>query len=120
VAVTEYVMIVVYVPLEHSEAVRLALCEAGAGTVDDGCYDRVTCVSQAVCRYRVLEGAAGRAGLADQEYESQEHRIETICHRDRVEAVIRAVCEVHPYETPAIAVYPTLTGEYKYWRQVSP
>jgi len=113
---TEYVMIVVYVPLEHTEAVRLAMCEAGAGTVSDGHYDRVTYVSRAVCRYRVLNGAWNKAGPTGQEHESEENRIEAICRRDCIEAVVQAICKAHPYETPAIAIYPTLTGEHKYWK----
>jgi len=57
---TEYVMIVVHVPLEHTEAVRLAMCEAGAGTVDNGHYDRVTYISRAICKYRALGGHGAR------------------------------------------------------------
>lgn len=109
-------MIVAYVPIEHTEAVRLAMCEAGAGTVDDGYYDQVTYVSPAACRYRVLDKTGGTTEPAGQEYESQENRIEAICHRSRIEAVVQAICAAHPYETPAIAIYPTLTGEYKYWK----
>ena len=73
---TEYVMIVVYVPLEHTESVRTAMCEAGAGTVGDGCYDRVTYTSRSVLKYRVLDGARDIAGASGAEYESEENRIE--------------------------------------------
>jgi hypothetical protein len=116
---TEYVMIVVHVPLEHTEAVRLAMCDAGAGTVDDGCYDRVTYVSRAVCSYRVLDGACSEAGSAGQEYQNVENRIEAICRQDRVEAVVQAICDAHPYQTPAVAIYPTWTGQYKYWKDAA-
>lgn len=112
---TEYVMIVVYVPTEYTEAVRVAMCEAGAGTVDDGRYDRVTFITQCVCTYRVLDRAWDKAGAAGEEYEIEENRIEAICRKERVEAVVKAIISAHPYETPAIAIYPTLTGEYKYW-----
>jgi hypothetical protein len=112
----EYVMIVVYVPVLHTDGVRCAMCDAGAGTVDDGCYDHVVCVSRAACHYRVLQGARAEAGQVGQEYQNDENRIEAICRRDRVPAVVQAICAAHPYETPAIAIYPTLTGEFKYWR----
>lgn len=112
---TEYVMIVVYVPIEYTEAVRVAMCEAGAGTVDDGHYDRVTYITRCVFKYRVLDKAWDKAGTAGEEYENEENRIEAICRKDRIEAVIEAIVNAHPYETPAIAIYPTLTGEYKYW-----
>ena len=113
---TEYVMIVVYVPLEHTESVRLAMCEAGAGAVGDGHYDRVTYISRATCKYRALGAAWSQAGSAGQEHVREENRIEAICSWDHIEAVVQAICQEHPYETPAIAVYPTLTGEFKYWK----
>jgi hypothetical protein len=113
---TQYVMLVVHVPQAHTDTVRQAMCDAGAGSVDDGCYDRVVYISRAVCHYRVLKGARGEAGRVGQEHRSDENRIEAICHRDRVPAVIKAICDVHPYEIPAIAIYPTLTAEFKYWR----
>jgi hypothetical protein len=109
-------MIVVHVPEAHTEPVREAMCDAGAGTVDDGRYDRVVYVSRAVCHYRVLSGARGKAGQVGQAYSNDENRIEAICRRDRVPGVIKAICAAHPYETPAIAIYPTLTAEFKYWR----
>jgi len=112
---TEYVMIVVYVPIEHTETVRLAMCEAGAGAVGDGHYDRVVFITRSICKYRVLEKAWSQAGVKGKEYESEENRLEAICRRGKIEAVVRAIVEAHPYETPAIAIYPTLTGEYKYW-----
>ena len=112
---TKYVMIVVYVPAEHTEAVGVAMCEAGAGTVGDEHYDRVVFITRSICKYRVLEKAWSRAGAVGEECKVEENRIEAICRRDEVEAVVRAIIEAHPYETPAIAIYPTLTGEYKYW-----
>jgi len=112
---TEYVMIVVYVPIEHSEAVRVAMCEAGAGTVRDGHYDHVTYITRCTCTYRVLDRAWDEAGASGGEYESEENRIEAICHSERIEEVVKAIVSAHPYETPAIAIHPTLTGENKYW-----
>jgi len=109
-------MVVVYVPEAQTHAVRDAMCEAGAGTVNDGCYDHVAYVSRAICHYRVLQGAHAEPDQVGHKYQTDENRIEAICRRDRVPAVVQAICAVHPYETPAIAVYPTLTGELKYWR----
>jgi hypothetical protein len=116
---TEYVMIVVYAPPQHTAALCRAMCDAGAGTVDDGYYDRVTYVSPATCRYRILDTGRREAPPSGQEHESAESRIEAICHRDRIEAVVQAICDAHPYETPAIAVYPTLTAEYRYWKEAA-
>ena len=76
---TDYVMIVVYVPTEYTEAVRVAMCEAGAGTADGGHYDRVTYITRCVCKYRVLDKAREKAGITGKEYENEENRIEAIC-----------------------------------------
>jgi hypothetical protein len=113
---TDYVTIVVYVPIEYTEAVRVAMCEAGAGTVGDGHYDRVTYIARCVCKYRVLDKAWEKAGITGNEYENEENRIEAICRKERIDAVVKAIVGAHPYETPAIAIHPTLTGEYKYWK----
>jgi hypothetical protein len=112
---TEYVTIVVFVPVAHTDRVRGAMCEAGAGTVDDGRYDRVTYVSRCTAHCRILEGAWANAGARGVEHATEESRIEAICRRDRVEDVIKAIVNAHPYEVPAITVLPTLTGEYRYW-----
>jgi hypothetical protein len=111
---TEYVIMVVYVPLEDTERVRVAMCDAGAGTVDDGRYDRVTYVTPCTLHVRVLDPAHDRAGTG-QEVECPQNRIEAICRRERIEAVIEAIVDAHPDDTPAISILPTLTGEFKYW-----
>lgn len=112
---TEYVTIVVYVPPKDTESVRVAMCDAGAGTVDDGRYDRVTYVTPCTLHYHVLDEAHDRAGVKGQKYACPQNRIEAICRRERLEAVVQAIVDAHPHETPAISIYPTLTGEFKYW-----
>ena len=66
-------MIVVYVPVEDTEAVRRAMCDAGAGSVGDGRYDRVTYVSHAVCQYRALDAAHSKGIAAGDELRSEEN-----------------------------------------------
>lgn len=73
-----------------------------------------TDISRCVFKYRVLDKAWDQAGVAGEEYENEENRIEAICRRGRIEAVVQAIVSTHPYETPAIAIYLTLTDEYKY------
>jgi hypothetical protein len=46
---TAYVTLVVYAPIEDTERVRVAMCDAGAGTVDDGRHDRVATIAPARC-----------------------------------------------------------------------
>ena len=112
---TEYVIVVVYVPIEDTERVRVAMCDAGAGTVDDSRYDRVAYVTPCTLYYRVLDGAHDRAGGKGQEYACPQNCIEAICRRERIEAVVQAIVDAHPHETPAISLLPTLSGEFKYW-----
>jgi hypothetical protein len=114
---TEYVILIVYVPLEDTARVRRTMCDAGAGTMDDERYDRVAYVTPCTLHYRVLEQAHEGAEAAGQEYERPQNRIEAICRRERVEAVVQAIVDAHPHGTPAISILPTLTGEFKYWSE---
>jgi hypothetical protein len=38
--------------------------------------------------------------------EVSEDRIETVCSPDKLQDVLKAIKEVHPYEEPATDVYP--------------
>jgi hypothetical protein len=38
----------------------------------------------------------------------EEERIETVCPSSKLDAVLAAVKKAHPYEEPAIDVYPVL------------
>ncbi len=101
---TEHVKIVVFSPLAHADAVRKAIGEAGAGKI--GAYSFCSFSAEGVGRY-IGDGtshpAIGEAGKLET---VKEVRIEAICERRRLEGVLTAIEEVHPYEEIAVDIYP--------------
>jgi hypothetical protein len=96
--------LVVFVPEADGEAVRMAMGEAGAGRI--GNYDRCSFTSTGTGRFRPLDGARPAVGAVGQLEEITEERIETVCSEPRLKEVLAAIRRVHPYEEPAIDVYP--------------
>ena len=101
-----YVKIAVYVPSSHADLVRSALANAGAGHV--GNYDYCSFSVKGIGRFRGAPGTRPFVGEAGNIESVEEERIETICPHEKLEDVLNAVKKVHPYEEPAIDVYPLL------------
>jgi len=96
--------IVVFVPKAQGAAIRQALGEAGAGRI--GAYLYCSFTSTGVGRFLALEGARPAIGAVGELAEVEEERIEMVCEAEFLSGALRAVREVHPYEEPAIDVYP--------------
>lgn len=96
--------IVVFVPESDGEAVRMAMGEAGAGRI--GNYDYCSFTSRGTGRFRPLDGARPAIGEVGMLEDVVEERIETVCAEDRLSEVLAAIRRVHPYEEPAIDIYP--------------
>jgi hypothetical protein len=96
--------IVVYVPDSHGDAVRQALGEAGAGRI--GNYAHCSFTAKGVGRFLPLAGASPAIGAVGRLEQVEEQRIETVCAEARLREVLTAIRRVHPYEEPAIDVYP--------------
>ncbi len=103
---TKFVKIAVYVPSSHADAVREALAKVGAGHI--GNYDCCSFTVKGVGRYRGGEGTKPFKGKPGQIEEIDEERVETICPWGKVDGVLAAMKKVHPYEEPAVDVYPLL------------
>lgn len=103
----EQVKIVVFTPIEAADKVRHALGEAGAGRI--GNYDFCSFSSRGTGRFRPLEGAQPYMGQQGQLEAVEEERIEVVCDRDILPGVIAKLREAHPYEEPAIDVYPLIS-----------
>ncbi len=91
--------IIVYIPSSHLDQVKEAMFEAGAGKI--GQYDR--CCWQVVGegQFRPLAQSNPYTGDEGEQNSVSEYRVEMICDLDHVAAVIRAMQDAHPYETPA-------------------
>lgn len=97
-------MLETFVPEAHTERVRLAMGEAGAGRV--GNYSHCSFSVKGTGRYRPEKGARPTVGKVGKMEEVAEERITMQCKRQLLKAVISAIKEVHPYEEPPIYVYP--------------
>lgn len=96
--------IVLYVPESHADQLREAIGNAGAGII--GNYSHCTFTIKGTGRFKPLEGANPTIGEVGNLEEVSEDRIETVCEADKLEAVLKAIKDVHPYEEPATDVYP--------------
>lgn len=102
----QYLKIVVFVPSSHADKIRRALAESGCGHI--GNYDFCSFSVKGVGRFRGLAGAKPFIGKLGRIEKIVEERIETICPKSKLKAVLKAVKKAHPYEEPAVDVYPLL------------
>jgi hypothetical protein len=100
----EFVKIAVFSPVSHAKKVRDALSDAGAGHI--GKYDCCSFSARGIGRFRPLKGSKPFIGKPGKIEEVEEEKIEVICPIKILEKVLKAVKKVHPYEEPAIDVYP--------------
>lgn len=106
---TSLVKIVVFVPQTHSDIVRKAMGDSGAGVV--GLYSHNSFSSKGVGRFIPLEGSHPTIGKIGKLEEVIEDRVECVCERSKAKLVIKAIKEVHPYEEVAIDIYPLIREE---------
>ena len=103
------VKIVVFVPKSHTDVVRQAIGDAGAGKI--GLYSHCSYSVDGVGRYKPLEGANPAIGEIGKFEEVSEERIECVCERSKAKEVIAAIRKVHPYEEVAFDIYPLISEE---------
>lgn len=101
---TEYLKIVVTVPESHAGSVREALGKAGGGQI--GNYSYCSFSSKGVGRFLPNEQAKPFLGQKGALEEIIEERIEVTCAVSILEQVLSALRKAHPYEEPAIDLYP--------------
>ncbi|MFA6427429.1 MAG: hypothetical protein WCW16_03215 [Candidatus Magasanikbacteria bacterium] len=101
---SNYVKIVTSIPVESADVVRNALGEAGAG--EQGNYEYCSGSYRQIGRFRPLKGAHPAIGEVGKMEEVEEEVVEVICHKDKLENVIQALRKAHPYEEPAIDIFP--------------
>ena len=100
------VKIVIFSPITHADQIREALAEAGAGQL--GHYSACSFSSRGVGRFKPLKGSKPFLGQENVMELVEEEKIEVICETGILEKVLAAVKAVHPYEEPAIDIFPLL------------
>ncbi|MFA6430458.1 MAG: hypothetical protein WC229_01010 [Candidatus Paceibacterota bacterium] len=98
------VKIVVFVPETHTDLVREAMAQVEAGVI--GNYTHCTFSTKGIGRFKPEQGANPHIGSIGKVEEVIEERIETICSREKLDEVVKAIKKVHPYEEVAFDVYP--------------
>lgn len=98
------VKIIVFVPETHTDVVREAMGKAGAGKI--GNYSFCSFSSKGIGRFKPEDGANDHVGEIGKFEEVSEERIEVVCPREKLQNVINAIKQVHPYDEVALDVYP--------------
>lgn len=96
--------IIVYTPESHSDQIRIAMAEAGAGVIGD--YGYCSFSVKGFTRFMPLKGSNPVKGEIGKLEIVEEERIETVCEKDKVVEVVKAIRNAHPYEEPAIDIFP--------------
>jgi dinuclear metal center YbgI/SA1388 family protein len=100
---------VVFVPEAQAEAVAGAMYAAGAGNI--GTYKRCSFQLRGTGTFFGSDGSSPSVGQAGRDERVEEVRLELVVPREEVAAVMSAVRGAHPYETPAVDVYPLVEQE---------
>ena len=98
-----YVKLVVYVPVTHSDAVRQAMGDETGEVL--GNYSHCSFTVRGMGRFKPNDKAnpfIGQSGVLE---EVEEDRIEMTVPRERLERVVSAMKNVHPYEEVAFDIY---------------
>lgn len=101
---SEYLKIVVFVPKGYEDQVRNAMSEKGAGHI--GNYSDCTFQLSGIGTFRPLAGTNPFIGNKEQLEKTEEYRIETIVPQEKLEKVLNAMIDAHPYEEVAYDLYP--------------
>ncbi|MBU0707240.1 hypothetical protein KKG41_02610 [Patescibacteria group bacterium] len=99
---SNYFKIITAVPVKYAKKMRQALGNAGAGV--QGNYSHCSGSHKSTGRFTPLAGAIPAIGEVGKPEEVDEEVIETLCHRDKLEEVVKALKAVHPYEEPPIDI----------------
>ncbi|MFN7021187.1 MAG: Nif3-like dinuclear metal center hexameric protein [Phycisphaerales bacterium] len=96
--------IVTFVPNEALDTVRSALASAGAGIIGD--YELCSFNSPGNGTFRGRAGTNPAVGQSEVFEQHLEQRLEMVCSKRSLALALMTLREFHPYEEPAIDVYP--------------
>lgn len=106
------VKIEVIAPDSHTEIVRAALFDAGAGALGD--YDCCSFNTNGHGTFRAAQGAHPFVGEIGERHTESETEIAVVAPRHLVGRIEKAILEVHPYEMPAYWITPLLNRLSEY------
>ncbi len=101
--------IVVFTPAGHTDKIAAAMSKADAGVIGE--YSECSFRTEGKGTFRGGKKSNPVLGKKGRLEEIDEIRLEMICAREKLNAVVEAMLSVHPYEEPAYDVYEILSGE---------
>lgn len=104
------VKLATYVPHSHSEQVRMALFNAGAGSIGD--YDQCSYNINGQGTFRAGETSHPFTGTIGKLHLEPEIKIEVVLPSIKTKDIVRALLAIHPYEVPAYDIY-NLNNEWE-------
>ena len=96
--------LVTFVPDEHSDKLRKAIFDAGAGNI--GFYDQCSFNLHGNGSFRAGENSKPYKGERGELHFEKEIRIETIFPKHLERSIVNALLSSHPYEEVAYDIYP--------------
>ncbi len=96
--------LVTFVPAQDIERLAQALFQAGAGRIGE--YRECFFTSSGTGGYLSPTGGRPYRGRPGQRSRVEEERLETVVPLARAQAVLAALYRVHPYQEPAVDLYP--------------
>ena len=93
------VLLVFYVPIAHTEAVKSAIFAAGGGEI--GNYQCCSWQVLGAGQFIPQAGSQPFIGQSGQIETVQEHQVQVLCPAEQISNIVQALHQAHPYETPA-------------------
>lgn len=103
---SQLIKIVVTVPESDADSLRKSIGDADGGRI--GNYTHCSFSVKGTGRFLPEDGANPTIGQIGKLEEVAEERIEITCEQDKLKNLVKVIREVHPYEEPAIDIYPML------------
>lgn len=95
--------IITFVPVKDAQKVRKAMGDGGAGVL--GKYHHASFSTRGTGRFIPEAGAKPAIGEIGKLEEVEEEKIEVVCTKGKVKAVVAAIRKTHPYEEIPLEIY---------------
>ena len=102
--------LVTFCPTEYAEKIRIALFDAGAGSI--GNYSECSFNLEGIGTFKPEEGAGPFSGEIGIQSQVAETRIEVIYPTSLEAKIVHSLHQAHPYEVVAYSTYP-LSNQYQ-------
>lgn len=93
----------VFIPKSHLQPVKLAMFNAGAGTIGD--YDRCCWQTLGQGQFRPLKNSQAFIGEIGKVETLDEYKVEMVVDDSLINDVLSSMKQAHPYEEPAYDVW---------------